>query len=178
MNYLLLQDRVEEASQVFDKRCEGYVKAGDTSLRVQMAYTKAYISVFFEYPDFPTATEICGEYEGVNDMGWRKLFREMKTQISDSKNGGGEKKSLGGNDGSKEASKKIRQVDVAKLGSIKAEVDRSHENIKIVHSNIKLVEVCFYVFDTEILFSKDPFLKSSLENFVLTQPIHKSTVVV
>ena len=157
VTYLLLQDRVFEAKQLFlSLTPEQHLQA---QTRIQRDYIEAYIDFIIGFPEFKRAKAICEEYLDYPVLGWRNLFVEIANQLSEYE----------------ESDLNTEENDPSKLKSKKQHADKSpylaadmiNGDIKVSFRNQKRVSIEFYQIDVEVLFTQDPFettLNSSLTN--------------
>ena len=66
--YLILQDRIAEASQVFAR-----IKRSSDS--VQQNYLACFLDMYSGYPNFATAREIAAKHKDYPVPAWRKIFK-------------------------------------------------------------------------------------------------------
>lgn len=80
--YLILQDRIKEALQLFgEMKDELYV--GDHLMSLQYEYLKAYLSLYNEYPTFTTARALSSKYKNYHLKHWRQLFSQIERQLKE-----------------------------------------------------------------------------------------------
>jgi hypothetical protein len=157
--YLLLQDRVYEASKLFEKLSKNQKK--DISTKIQFDYVKAYISFMTEYPHFTQAREICQEYLDYPVLSWRNLFVEIANQLAEFEETEIKEDHL------LEKAKKTSQEHAESTPHFSVSIKESKINIQ--YRNQGELRFEFYKIDLEILFTQDPFetkLDSSLTNVI------------
>ena len=82
--YLILQQRMKEAKEVFDKIKEENVKGKyGYEITLQYDYVKAYLDFSFGYPEFKYAREIAEKYKDIPLTTWNEMFAEMKDQLNE-----------------------------------------------------------------------------------------------
>ena len=77
--YFLLQDRIEEAREVFARIGGG--ASFERAARIQRDYVEAYLDVYFGYPNFVRARELVPQYLEYPVGSWRDLFVEIDRQL-------------------------------------------------------------------------------------------------
>lgn len=83
-NYLLAQDRVEEALLLRDRVDE---KELGEDCKVQWDYQQAYLDFATGFPEFKKAKTIAEEYLTYPVLQWRNLFVEVINQITEFEEG-------------------------------------------------------------------------------------------
>ena len=82
--YLILQQRMKEAKEVFDKIKEENVKGKyGYDISLQYDYIKAYIDFSFGYPEFKYAREISEKYKDIPLKTWNEMFTEIRDQLKE-----------------------------------------------------------------------------------------------
>jgi hypothetical protein len=175
--YLLLQERVDDAYKWIIE-CEALEvvngsAGGEGSLgyfEVQYDYLKAYFDMYNGYPKFEVARGLCDKHIGHSIVSWRNKFVDMANQLAEfdgelkelqNQAGAGEGGEMGegvGIDGKPLETKKIFESKVDETGLI--------FDVRGVHS----IKIEFFYIDLEILFSRNPFIKTSFDEFVYVQP--------
>ena len=77
-NYLIAQNRYQEARKVFKK-----VSREDVTCQLQYDYIDAYLRFILDFPNFEEVKEICESYIDYEFIEWKNLFIEMLNQISE-----------------------------------------------------------------------------------------------
>lgn len=165
VQYMQMQDRISEAVALFKQvdRSELGEKAS-----VQYDYMAAYFDFFCaeEGSDFKIARELSKKYENYPVMGWRILFLDILDQLYE----------LDGEDLDAEID---REDEQKKRANYKASVKKApHLTFEVEENgtasiealNIKSVVLKYYIIDTEVLFSRAPFLKDQTEEFSYVKP--------
>lgn len=178
-SYLILQDRVKEALEIFSQmKTENYTNVKRMS--IQYDYLKAYLSLYTEYPTFKTAREISEKYIAHHLLSWRNRFINIANQLTEYD--GSEFVDINESNGGKVEiyeEDKLIQGNVDESGSKKKEILRAKlngEQIEIRTRNIGEVVVKYYLTDLEFLFSKDPFLSQGMKTFMYVQANQEETV--
>lgn len=169
-NYLICQERIQEAIQVF-KTLEG--KEADSVIsRLQLDYLRAYIDFISGYPNFTVAKSICAEYLSYPVLSWRNLFIEIANQLAEF-----EEKELIEN--LIESKQKTNMQKAQSASNFKCEVvyNQTQPNcININYERINQLQIKYYKVDLEVLFSLKPFEEKNSKNFCTLLPFHQETV--
>ena len=156
--YLIMQDRFQEAIDVFEKIDKTQLK--DT-LIIQYDYLSAYIDFLTGSSGFKIAREISEKYKNYPVSSWRNAFIEVAKQIQELDQGVDvatiESAKLGEN--AKKAEKAISLTCSIKDGKI-----------DITSSNLSSVVVKYYKTDVETLFSLNPFKSDSKSSLGFIKP--------
>lgn len=166
-DYLLLQDRMEEASALFASITAEDVKKSNTKL--QHDYLAAYIDFLNGYPNFSIAKSIAEKYLVYPILSWRNLFVEIANQLAEFE----EKEVTAKIDSDKAES---NQKKAQKSANFKCEIDK--ESIKIESEKIKSFTIKFYKIDLEVIFSQNPFRNSTDSAFTFVQPFQEKVLPV
>jgi len=158
--YLLLQDRVELALAHFGK-----VDRASVVAQMQYDYCRAYISMYQE--DTAVARQIAEKYSKYPVDLWREKFTNVLAQLNE----------IDGKDPSV-VNKENRDQSQTKLAAQTPAFEIKTESGKVVvtYQNLKEVKVNFYKMDIELLFSRNPFVKSQSGGFSYIQPNSSKTV--
>lgn len=167
--YLILQDRISEATQVFNRIKKSEISS--SNYEIQYDYMNAYLDISNGYPKFEIAKSICHKYKKIPLLYWRNKFEDIEDQLIEY-----------------EGKDVVSFLDIGKDDEIEEEVTDSQikkdlkrnrptmtftiekRNIVIVHSNIDEINIKFYLIDLEIIFSICPSLKSSTNDFSFVKP--------
>ena len=186
--YLILQDRMEEAFDVFKKiKQEEVENYKYKNYKIQYDYLNAYLDFCFGYPEFKIAKAICDKYKDFPLNHWREKFEELEDQLLEYE--GKEKVSMdkisSENDkSSKQLTKELRE----KEPKISFTIDNKEGKIMIVHSNISEIDIKLYFIDLETMFTGNPKISEIIErdkseesnkmneNFCFVQPNY-STII-
>jgi hypothetical protein len=124
---------------------------------IHFDYLLVYLDMVFGYPDFKTAIEISDKYKEYPVFKWRKTFLEVRVAIEN-------------------RGKKLKT-------SLKKSTTLPHLDVKIegpsliIHySKTRLISIRYYIIDMEVLFSMNPFIKSSKNDFGIVQPSHSEEI--
>ena len=153
--YLILQDRMEEAFDMYKKiKKEEINDNKNKSYIIQYDYITAYLDFCFGYPDFILAKSICNKYKDFPLVHWREKFEEIEDQLFEYE--GKEKismdKLLSENDNKKTVVKELRE----KEPKLSFTINNKERKILLIHSNISEINIKFYFIDLETMFTRDP----------------------
>ena len=157
ITYLLLQDRIEEASELFSS-IEEAMKVSNPVTLIQKDYIEAYLDFMTGYPDFTKSKEICEKYLSYPVLTWRNLFVEIANQLAEYENEDFEADS---DENEKKKKTRVQQADESPF----VEGEIVEDGVKISYKNQSRIYLEFYQIDLEVLFSQDPYedkLNSSL----------------
>jgi hypothetical protein len=159
--YLLLQDRIEEALDVFAK-----VDAKAIAEHLQYDYMKAVCALYQE--DTATARQIAQGHAAHAVDRWKDKFQQVLSHIEEMEG----KKPVD----AKENDREQRQNDLA---TTEPTLDFSVENkeVKLAFHNLTEVTVNYYPMDLEFLFSTAPFVGQDSGRFGLIQPNRTERIV-
>ena len=152
--YFLLQDRIEEALDSFDK-----INAKKINSQLQYDYMMAYLD-FFENEQKMARTIALRHKDHPVDR-WRGKFRDMLAQLDEIE---GVKT---GNESKDNESKTDIDVTSAEP-SLDLEVDS--RMVSLTHTNLEECEIAFYEMDIEFLFSANPFVRDGSNTFAYVKP--------
>jgi len=158
--YLLLQDRVEEALDVF-----GRINGEKLATRLQHDYFTAYLDFFSNEPK--QARAIVQKYVNYPVDRWREAFAAIAAQLDEIEGG---------------AAKVIDDEDRAevqtKLAASEASFDFDVESRKVTlnYQNLGEIGVNYYLMDIELLFSRNPFVQQYSGQFSHIRPNATQTV--
>lgn len=182
--YLLLQDRVDEASTFFTQ-----VNAERLNSKLQHDYFAAYLDLF--NPEPAQAKAIVAKYRDFPVDRWKNAFAAIAAQVDDA----GAKPlaaAIGSNavaSADRTAGLELVAVDKkpvvtppqagddtqatnAKLASTEPSFDFKVESrqVKLKFQNLKSVRVNYYEMDVELLFSRNPFVQQFSNEFSFIRP--------
>ena len=154
--YLLLQDRVEEGLEAYER-----VDASKVVSTVQYDYLCVVAAFYREQPK--RAREIAVRYQDYPVDRWRDLFRNALAQLAEIEGGASEV-----------VDEKDRDQRQAQLAATEAGFDFRVESrrVTIDYQNLTVVDVNIYRMDIELLFSRQPFVQEQSDRFSFIQPNH------
>lgn len=152
--YFLLQDRIEEAIRLFVD-----VKVANVQEAMQFHYCAAYLALFAEDPK--AARAIAEKYAAHPVDRWRKVFAEVLSQVDEI-----EGKAVKLSDAE---SRSARQTELA---AKQPSFDFTLENkaLQLTWQNLEAVTVNYYLMDVELLFSRNPFVQQTGNQFAMIKP--------
>ena len=161
VTYLVLQDRIREASRMFASISPG--NAPETTAPetlIQKDYLEAYLDFATGYPEFARSRELCQKYLSYPVLTWRNLFVEIANQLAEHDNVDFELDAQADSTGARTRAQRADESPFLEAKLVDGAVRVNFKNQDRVH-------VEFYRIDLEVLFSKEPFrdaLGSSLTN--------------
>ena len=164
--YLILQQRIKEATTIFGKIDKKKIIGNKlTSLELQYDYLTAYLDFSNGYPKFEKAREIMKKYKDIAISSWKNMFNEIEDQLNEY-------------DGKINFDEEItkEEKELSKKEKYKAEseenlnIELKDQEINIIYKNISEFTVKYYIIDIEILFSSSPFVKKTKVDFDLVKP--------
>lgn len=160
--YLLLQDRLKESEEVFDKylvkeRKNGIPIPKNEENRLQFDYLSCYFDCYKLTPE--CSNEISKKYLDYGIESWRTLFKRINNTVNNNSN-----------DISSYKDRDDRQLHISSITpSLSMKIDTNENVINISSNNVEECQINYYVIDIELLFSDTPFLKkidSSVYNYI------------
>ncbi|CAD8054408.1 unnamed protein product [Paramecium sonneborni] len=167
--YLLLQERINEAIQIYKTITEVDTQ-GEAIL--QYDYFTAYLDFYIGYPNFSEAREICEKYLNYPIIHWRNIFYDVANLLAEYDGDDDENQKL-----QTETTVKQKQTEQAKKEETLQSTIEGNQ-IQITYSNLNKVVIQFYKIDLEILYSRNPFLNWNEEDFafVLLNSVLETTL--
>ena len=159
--YLILQERIDEATFVFNKIEIGDAMSADLLTRLQYDYFTGYLDFYNGAPEFKQARVICEKYLDYPLINWRNLFYEIANQLAEYDGEELIDHSVAAED--KDAISKKQFVEAIKKESV-LETELNNNQIVITSQNNKIVVIDYYLIDLEVLFSRNPFLTQVNKN--------------
>jgi hypothetical protein len=158
--YLLLQDRIDEASATFAE-----VKADQVATRLQYDYCAAYLELFSDEPQ--AARAIAARYVDHPVDRWRNVFQALLNQLdeADGKN-------------PKVADAEDRGQRQGQLAATEPSFDFTLDarRINLTWQHLEQVRIDYYLMDVELLFSRNPFVQEVSGPFASIRPNATQTV--
>ena len=161
--YLILQKRIKEATQVFNKINYDNIKGNNLfSLSLQYDYMQAYLDFSDKNSNFQKAREICKKYKNFVIKSWANMFKEIEDQLNE----------YDGNvDYGQLISDEEKNINKQKAqDEIFLSLEIKNLDINILYKNASELILKFYIIDIEIIFSKFPFIKETNIDFDLVKP--------
>ena len=154
--YLLLQDRVDDAIEVFQR-----VDSAQITTSLQYDYLRSFLEFFSGRPG--TAREYAAPYESYPVDRWRKLFCNVLAQLDEIES---------------PVEKPVDDADRTQrqthLASTQPSFELTVENnaVTISYQNLAQCRVNTYLMDIELLFSRQPFVQQQSDQFTFIKPKH------
>ena len=159
-HYLLLQDRVSEAIEHFEK-----VSRNKIDMKLQYDYCAVYIAMYQEQPE--QADKIAKQYTTHPVKRWREMFAAVSAQVKEINGGETEVVDrLDPNQRQTEAASKTPGFEFV-VESLKT---------KLSYQNLDEVTVNYYQMDVELLFSRNPFVQKQDDSYAMIKP-NESAVI-
>ena len=161
--YLILQDRMDDAFEVFKKiKPEEVENNKYKNYKIQYDYLYAYLDFCFGYPEFKIAKSICDKYKDFPLTHWKEKFEEIEDQLLEYE--GKEKVSMDkisqeNDKNNKQLTKELRE----KEPKMSFTIDNKEGKIIIVHSNISQIDIKLYFIDLETMFTRDPKISEIID---------------
>ena len=153
--YLILQDRMDEALEMYKKiKPEEVNDNNNKSYKIQYDYINAYLDFCFGYPDFTIAKSICDKYKDFPLTHWREKFEEIEDELFEYE--GKEKVSMNKISTESEDKKALSKELREKEPKLSFTVDSKEGKILLIHSNVNEINIKFYFIDLETMFTRDP----------------------
>jgi len=152
--YLLLQDRVAEAADMFAR-----VNPANLATRLQHDYFTAYLAMSQEKPE--QAQTIAAKYADFPVNRWREAFAAVTAQLAEIR--GAQAQVVDAED---------RGQQQTQLAATEPSFDFQVEAkaVKISYQNLAAVRVHYYLMDIELLFSRNPFVQQYSGQFSHIRP--------
>jgi hypothetical protein len=152
--YLLLQDRVDEATTAFAQ-----IKPEKVATRMQYDYFAAYLDMFNDDPKKVRA--LVATYSNHPVERWRNAFGAIRSQLD-------EVEGKSGKLVDKDDQAQQQAALAAKESTIEFGV--AAKTINLTWKNVESVRVNYYLMDVELLFSRNPFVAQGSGQFSLIRP--------
>ncbi|MGE0608813.1 MAG: hypothetical protein AB7O62_17090 [Pirellulales bacterium] len=152
--YMLLQDRVEEGLEFFAR-----VNPDKLETRMQYDYCAAYLNFYRSQPD--AAREIAARYANHPVDRWKNTFQAVLNQVDE----------ITRPDvlvADAEDRNQVQTGQAAKAATFDFTVES--RKIKVNYQNLTKVKVNYYLMDIELLFSRNPFVQQTAQQFSYIQP--------
>ncbi|WP_372369441.1 hypothetical protein [Candidatus Uabimicrobium sp. HlEnr_7] len=149
--YLLAQDRIDDALTIVNR-----INNENLETQIQYDYLQAYISFCLEQPQ--KAKNIARKYESYPIKRWRTMFNNVLSQVKEIEN----------------KSNIIENVQDQQKQFADLEEDFEfivdQKQIHLNYHNLENCEINYYPMDIELLFSRNPFVKSTTGQFSIIRP--------
>jgi hypothetical protein len=147
--YLLLQDRMAEAIEFFDR-----VNPEKLNERLQYDYFAAYIG--FSRGEPAKSKQIAAKYADYPVERWRELFANVVNQAEEIENP--QAKVADADDRTQ-----VQTAEAARSAALDFAIEG--RQVKLDYQNLRQVEVNYYLMDVELLFSRNPFVQGDSKQF-------------
>jgi hypothetical protein len=155
--YLFLQDRVEEGLNFFET-----VNPERLPTRVQYDYCATVADLFRE--DLPRARARALKYAGHPVDRWRNAFASVIGQIDEAEGKANPVLDPENRD------QRQGQLAATEPSFELATDDARGRGVRLTWQNLETVTVSYYLMDVELLFSRNPFVQQSAEQFASIRP--------
>ena len=152
--YLLLQDRVEEALELFSR-----VRPDRLVTRLQYDYFTAYLDFYTDEPKL--AGPIVQRYVDYPVDRWRKAFAVIANQLQEIEGAA-----------AAVVDQESREQTQTALAATEPGFEFTVESrtVQLNYQNLSKVRVNFYLMDIELLFSRNPFVQQYSDQFSFIRP--------
>ena len=147
--YLLLQDRIEEAIEMFDS-----IDISNVHSRIQYDYCEAYLSMSQNQPH--VARKIAANYKEYPIDRWRNAFAVVRNQLDELD---------GFNSTPVDPSNRTQAQDKLTANAANFDFTIDGGKIRIQHVHLDQVRIRYYLMDIELLFSRHPFVQQHDRQF-------------
>ncbi|MGE0609645.1 MAG: hypothetical protein AB7O62_21315, partial [Pirellulales bacterium] len=152
--YLLLQDRVEQALEFFAR-----VNADKLETRMQYDYFAAYLNFYRSQPE--EARAIAAKYADHPVDRWKNAFQTVLHQVDEITDADVQVVD-------NEDRNQVQTSQAAKAASFDFAVEA--RQVRLNYQNLKQVRVNYYLMDIELLFSRNPFVQQTAQQFSYIRP--------
>jgi len=152
--YLLLQDRIDEASMFFNS-----IKDSELISRIQYQYIKAYLA--FSSQKVEEAVQIAEQFKAYPVERWRSLFGDVLAQAAEINSGAVTATDLEDRD---------QQQRLLAASQPDLELNVENRTVKLRQRNISQARISYYLMDIELLFSRKPFVQEVSGQFSIISP--------
>ncbi|BBM82566.1 hypothetical protein [Candidatus Uabimicrobium amorphum] len=149
--YLLLQDRVDDVLAILQR-----VDHQKLETQIQYDYLQSYMAFYLEKPQ--NAKEIANKYKNYPVERWRAFFSDVLAQIDELESSE-----------AKQQKQEGKKEDVVK-NTQDFDFVIEQRQIRLQYHNIADCQVNYYPMDLELLFSRNPFVKSTADQFSIIHP--------
>ncbi|KAL4487468.1 hypothetical protein ABPG72_006988 [Tetrahymena utriculariae] len=161
--YLILQERIDEALQVFGKIQESDLTSNS---KIQYDYFAAYLDIYTGGPNFKRAREISQAYLEYPIISWRNLFVNLQNQLTEYDGEVLDESEIAENT---DLSKNLKNAE--KEQAINFEIQ--DKKLIVYYQYAETAEINLYQLDIEVLFSTQPFMEGGNRNeFTFIKPNH------
>ena len=156
--YLIIQDRINEALNNFNRIKKEEIDDNNKSYKIQYDYTYAYLDFTFGYPEFKIAKSICNNYKDFPLLHWKEKFEDVEEELLEYENKENKENNCNMPMDIVEEEKDKKSI-IKELKEKEAKLSLNIENkegkITLLHSSIKEINIKLYFIDLEMLFSRE-----------------------
>ena len=156
--YLIIQDRINEALNNFNRIKKEEIDDNNKSYKIQYDYIYAYLDFTFGYPEFKIAKSICNNYKDFPLLHWKEKFEDIEKELLEYENKENKENNCNMPMDIVEKEKDNKSI-IKELKEKEAKLSLNIENkegkITLLHSNIKEINIKLYFIDLEMLFSRE-----------------------
>lgn len=178
--YLLLQNRIEEAIEVFEQ-----VERSSVATQLQFDYLDGYLAMHRQ--DYQYAGKIAEEHRQHPVPRWRERFDQLAEQLNQrrhlmrteqlaSDGGRSTKQAVAEDAGDLAVIDRQRRQERAAEAQPEVIVRVEGDSLRIDHRNVSEVTLNLYGVDLELLFSKAPFVREDLQRMAMVRPTHRKQI--
>jgi len=166
--YLIIQDRMNEALDIFNriKKEEIEDNIHNKSYKIQYDYIYAYLDFTFGYPEFKIAKSLCNYYKDFPLLHWKQKFEEIEEELleyeNEEKNDNVKMDIVEENKDRKSIIKELKE----KEPKLSFNIENKEGKIVLLHSNIDEINIKLYFIDLEILFTREPKISEIINKSV------------
>eukprot|EP01083_Nonionella_stella_P305531 1066243_1 len=170
--YLLLQDRIEDALDVFNiiENNPKMQQIMQKEIAILYDYLKAYMSLFNSTNEDISettriASDIVAKYRKVELLSWkRKLFEDIEVLLSDlvyKREDEDDQDYIVNDPSSGDRNRKLEKLS-SKQASIQMVINADERKLVLSYTNVTQCVIHFYKINTEIVFSQNPFSMNNM----------------
>jgi len=168
--YLIIQDRMNEALDIFNRIKKEEIEENiyNKSYKIQYDYLYAYLDFTFGYPQFKIAKSVCNYYKDFPLLHWKQKFEEIEEELLEYENKGNiDNISMDIIEEDKDQKSIIKELK-EKEPKLSFNIENKDGKIVLLHCNINEITIKLYFIDLEILFTREPkiseIINKSLNN--------------
>ena len=154
--YLIIQDRMNEALDIFNRIKKEEIECNNKSYKIQYDYIYAYLDFTFGYPEFKIAKSLCNYYKDFPLLHWKEKFEDIEEELLEYEN----------KDNKDNVPMDIMEEDKDKKSIIKElkekepklslNIENKEGKIVLLYNNINEITIKLYFIDLEMLFTREP----------------------
>ena len=156
--YLIIQDRINEALNNFNRIKKEEIDDNNKSYKIQYDYIYAYLDFTFRYPEFKIAKSIYNNYKDFPLLYWKEKFQDIEEELLEYKNKENKENNCNMPMDIVEKEKDNKSI-IKELKEKEAKLSLNIENregkITLLHCSIKEINIKLYFIDLEMLFTRE-----------------------